>query len=119
MVKCAPAPATATCSDALHFVKLVAVAVAALLLEVSATATLINDSYVFIGCVTQIFSLRPHWATQLLFFRLSFFKWGSGMLTFSDPLCLPSLAQIVNRHHATTFLLIFLDFESSGSGSGK
>ena len=60
-VKCAPA--TATCSDALHFVKPVAVAVAALLLEVSATATLINDSYVFIGCVTQIFSLRissPH-----------------------------------------------------------
>ena len=51
-VKCATAPATATCSDALHFVKLVAVAVAALLLEVSATATLINDSYVFIGCVT-------------------------------------------------------------------
>ena len=43
--KCATAPATATatCSDALHFVKLVAVAVAALLLEVSATATLIND----------------------------------------------------------------------------
>ena len=42
-VKCAIAPATATCSDALHFVKLVAVAVAALLLEVSATATFIND----------------------------------------------------------------------------
>ena len=62
----APATAPATCSDALHFVKLVAVAVAALLLEVSATTTLINDSHVFIGCVTQIFSLRissPHWGT--------------------------------------------------------